>query len=506
MPDLNNPLDDKLSSPFDPALPTLHAYLDHYALIKGDDQVATDAGMSYTWAELRSRSLEFVNAFAAAGVGAGDCVAMLTPPNFDFLACYLACARLGAIWLGINPKYTRSEMAYVIGDARPVLLLGYHEIGGRDYQQDLASLDGPRCICLDRDADCKTFFRGDVEVTLPDIGAETPVLLVYTSGSSGSPKGALISHQSLIKAAQDRIRAWNHTGWRMLLNLPVNHIGGAGDVTCTALVAGGMIAFMAKFDAAGSLDRIEADKLTIWFQVPTQLHLSLDTDRAATADLSSLQAVIWSGAPASRQLVEDLSARFPGMLGLDYSMTESVGAISMVPLGGDQDTLLNTVGYPVPGREFALADSQIRIRDDYMLTGYLGKTSEDTFDADGGFLTGDLGRVDDHGRLVLTGRATDMFKSGGYNVYPREVEQAIEAIDGISMVAVISVPDTVYVDVGHAYVLPEKGAVVASEDITDHLRTVLANYKIPKKIHVRSDLPLLPIGKIDKKALKAALS
>jgi len=499
-----NPLDAILDQKFEPALPTLHAYLDYHAAHKGDADAVTHDGVKTTWAELHQLSHQFVDALVNAGVTSGDCVAMMTPPNVDYFACYLACARLGAIWLGINPKYTRAEMAYVVGDAQPVIVLGYAQLGGRDYGDDLNALGVANTVFLDIGTDRSRFFDAPPSGDLAAVDPASAVLLVYTSGSSGAPKGALLTHKALITAAQNRIRAWQHDGWRMLLNVPVNHIGGAGDISCTVLVAGGMLACMEKFDAAGSLARIEQDKLTIWFQVPTQFRLSLDTEQAATADLSSLQAVVWSGAPAPRQLIDELANRFPGKLALDYSLTESVGAISMTPLTNDKDMLANSVGYPVPGRAFKLRDGQISIQDGHMFSGYLGKSHTEAFEPEGHFLTGDLGSVDAQGRLSLTGRAKEMYKSGGYNVYPREVETAIEAVEGVALAAVISVPDALYTEVGHAYVLPEKGADISAEVINRALRQQLANYKIPKKINVRSDLPLLPIGKIDKKALQAA--
>lgn len=506
MVEATNPLATILRSQYEPDLPALHDYLDHYVRLKPRDQVGTEDGHTYSWSDLKCRSDAFARALAGVGVKAGDNVAMLTPPTFDFLACFLACSRVGAIWLGLNPKYTRDEMAHVIGDAQPAVLLGYSKIGHRDYTSDFQSLKVDRKVFLDHEAESDCFFDAEQGNGWQPVASDSPVLLVYTSGSSGVPKGALITHQSLIKAAQDRIRAWDHTGWRMLLNIPVNHIGGAGDISCTALVAGGMLAFMHRYDAAETLSRIERDKLTIWFQVPTQFRMALDSERAMSMDLSSLQAIIWSGAPASRQLVEELMNRFPCKLGLDYSMTESVGPISMTPLTNDIETLVKTVGWPVPGRGFGIHDHEISIQDEFMLSGYLGKERRNTFDEEGRFVTGDLGELDDMGRLCLTGRSKDMFKSGGYNVYPREVEQALEALEGVSMAAVLSTKDDLFGEVGHAFILPEKGRDLDPEWARDQLRKTLANYKIPKQVFVTFDLPLLPIGKIDKKALKATLS
>lgn len=492
-----NPLTDLLMREFTPNLATICDYVAHFAQTKPDDEAAVDDQNRITWKALEDAASSYASALIARGIKPGDRVAMLTHPNVPFLACLLGVLRAGAIWVGLNPKYTRSELEYVLEKAEPKIVLGTRAL-------DPAGTLGAGAIYLDDLAHRETFFKESAEDQWLELDPEAPALMVFTSGSSGAPKAALLAQKGLVQAAQKRVTAWQHQGWRTLMNLPINHIGGVGDLCCTTLIAGGMLAFMERFDALGSLQVIERERLTLWFQVPTQMQLSLSQPSADTYDLSSLKAVIWSGAPAPRALVEDLAQRFPGKLGTDYSMTESIGAVSLTPLMDDVETLTKTVGWPVPGRAFNLRDGEITIKDDAMFAGYLGLSADETFEADGAFRTGDLGEIDSQGRLRITGRAKDMFKSGGYNVYPREVETALEAHDGVAMAAVIAMPDPIYNEVGHAFVLPNPNDSLSAADLDAFVRERLANYKVPKKITISSDLPLLPIGKIDKKALKRA--
>lgn len=500
MPDAN-PLSSILAEPFAPDLPTLWAYLEHHAGAKPNAQAVIDGQTRWTWAMLQARASEYADGLVRYGAGQGDTIAMLSHSNAEFLACFLGTVRIGATWLGLNPKHTDEELLYVLGQAKPKLIIGYRTLADRNYETALSH----DALFLDDTAARSAFFASAEPVEWPTEDASQPAFMVFTSGSSGQPKAALLSQYGLIQAAQNRIRAWQHDGWRTLVNLPINHIGAVGDLCCTVLLAGGAYAFMERFDAAGSLDMIEREKLTLWFQVPTQLQLSLATEQAETADLSSLKAVVWSGAPASLGLVEELRRRFPGMLATDYSMTESIGAISMTPLMNDLDTLTKTAGWPVPGRNVRLCADEICIQDDTIFSGYLNAPNTDAFDANGAFKTGDLGKLDEAGRLTITGRAKDMFKSGGYNVYPREVEQVLEGHEAVAMAAVVAAKDPVFGEVGHAYILPSRAAQPTDQMLSDFARTKLANYKVPKKITISADLPLLPIGKIDKKALKASV-
>jgi acyl-CoA synthetase (AMP-forming)/AMP-acid ligase II len=233
----------------------------------------------------------------------------------------------------------------------------------------------------------------------------------------------------------------------------------------------------------------------------------------ARFDLSSVQLIAWGGAPMSRETIERLKAVCPN-LASNYGMTETSSAITIIEPTSDLDILANTVGRPRPGIEMRLVDQddqlvgcdqpgEIQVRSNSNFLGYWQQADATAaaFTADGFFRTGDLGERRTDGRIRLIGRLREMYKSGGYNVYPREVEAVIEAHPGVATAAVVSVPDPLWQEVGVAYVVPRDS--ITTEQIEQHCRERLANYKLPKHIVLTADLPLLPIGKVDKRALRA---
>lgn len=473
-----------------------------------------------SYAALNEEVRRCASALAAAGVRAGDRVATLAPPNTDFLITFLASTALGAIWLGLNPKHTRRELAYVLNDAAPSIVFVQTPIADRDYCADLASINvslGARLIGFGQESQPLqhqryTEFAADIGEPLSVILAahaadeSSPCLLVYTSGTTGAPKGALISQAALINAASTRIAAWGHDDFRILMNLPISHIGGVGDITCTALVAGGGLVFMERFDASRAAALISEERISCLYQIPTQLQMIMHEAAESGADLSSLQAVCWSGAKAPDSLVDRLLGQFPGRLGSDYSMTESVGPVTIVPLGSDTDVLKRSVGWPPDDLEVRLAEtsSEILVRGDHLMLGYWNRAdaTRAVIDDAGWLRTGDTGEYRADGSLALRGRTKEMFVSGGYNIYPAEIEAVLEAHPEVAIAAVVARQDELWGEVGCAFVQPIAGAAPDAEALRDFCRADLANYKIPKLIVVEPSLPLLAVGKIDRAALR----
>ncbi|MEM7727982.1 MAG: AMP-binding protein [Pseudomonadota bacterium] len=455
-----------------------------------------------TYAQLGERVAGCADALSALGVGHGDCVAALTHPGADFLVSFLAAGRLGAVWLGLNPKYTLAELETVLTDAGPKVVLCRAAWRDRDYESELSSLSS-----LGRKMDISSIEDlARREAPLPGhaimAGPDDPALLVFTSGTTGRPKGALISHKSILNAAYVRLRAWGHENLRALLNLPINHVGGASDIVGPALLSGGTLICMENFSASRTAAIIDAEAITFLYQIPTQLQLMLAAPQTASARLDSLRRVCWSGARAPDDLVDALAARFPGCLGSDYSMTESVGPVALFGSDASVEVLKSAVGCPPPGRDVRLDEttSEILVRDDYLFSNYLDRPDATAATLHEGWLrTGDIGAFDDRGFLKLVGRVKDMFVSGGYNVYPAEIERVLESHPDVDMAALIPVADELWGEVGHAYIASEKG--VDPSALKALCRLKLANYKLPKAFSVKPVLPMLPIGKVDKAAL-----
>jgi fatty-acyl-CoA synthase len=469
-------------------------------------------------------------ALLAAGVRPGDRVATLATPHPDFFIVFLAAASIGAIWIGLNPRYQRDELEFMLTDSRPTLVFTRTRIGERDYAADIAGLQGvlpsARWIVLGGDAVAHDaipypdFIATGAQINTVALAqararvcAADPALIIYTSGSTGRPKGALLPHRGLALCCVVQYRYWSTAGLRTLNFFPINHIGCVGDIACFTLVAGGCTVFLEQFSAAECLKLIAAERITLWAGVPTTFLLTLRDPAFAHAELASVQKIVWSGAAASAELVDALIG-LGKWLGTSYGLTETVGSVTFTAARPSRTILIESVGQPPPEYSFRIIDAagspavtgavgEIQIRGDFVMIGYWERpeATAAAFDADGWFKTGDLGCWRPDGNVALAGRRVELFKSGGYNVNPREIEQVLERYPGVRLAAVVAVPDSVFGHVGHAFVIPEPQATIVACELDEHCRGHLANYKVPKRITVTLDPPMLPIGKIDRRAL-----
>ncbi len=515
-----------------PSFDIISDYVEYYAKERPGAEAMVLKDRSFDYRELNDMIDRGLKSLIAMGVKKGDRVATLSSPHPDFLILFLSCASIGAIWIGLNPKYTLSELGYVVGDAAPTLLFARTRIEDRDFRDELKELvrsnssisdvivlngdpgiDGS--ICFDTFLDKgKMVSQSDVDERRNAVLPTDPALIVYTSGSTGKPKGALLPNKGLTHCSRIQIGYWPCDPVRLVNFLPINHIGCVGDLCCYALVAGGAIIFMEKYDPMESLRLLAEQNITCWGGVPTTIQMCVNLPNFDEYDLSSVQVIAWSGAAAPAELVTRLS-RISNKLSNAYGMTETVGSVTFVELCNDVDVLANTVGKPVPEYDFRIADQtgkecpqgvegEIQVRGDFVMIAYWNRpdATREAFTEDGYLKTGDTAVQRKDGNIKIVGRLSEMYKSGGYNVYPREIETALEEYPGVAMAAVFGVSDELYGETGRAYVLPQPGVLLDQNELKEHCRQRLANYKIPKKIVIEADLPMLPIGKIDKQSLR----
>lgn len=520
-----------------PHLERITDYLYHYASATPLSPAASLDGRSISYAELKEKVDECARALIACGVGKGDRVAALSTPHPDFLVTFLAAASIGAVWLGLNPRYRRREYISIFRDAQPKVLFARTQIEGRDYAADIDALScesaslaavvllqrgpSPSCAHLQYDS----FLARGASVSGPELvtrraetAAADPALLVYTSGSTGEPKGALLPHRGLVTCCRAQARYWSVKPVRILNFLPINHVGCVGDISSFVLVTGGCNVFMEQFAARRSMELIAQEKITIWGGVPTTIQMCLNLADEETFDLSSVQLIVWSGAAASQPLIDRMRKITPN-LSTSYGLTESVGSVTYAPVGASREILSNTIGAPAPEYELRIATpageaapvgeaGEIQLRGDFLMLGYFNRpeATREAFDVDGWLHTGDIGRQRPDGNIELVGRLKEMYKSGGYNIYPREIEMVLESHPDVALAAVVGVADPLYGETGHAFIAPAPGKAPGAEDLAAFCRERLANYKTPKAFTIESSLPLLPIGKIDKSALRARLA
>jgi len=505
-------------------------FVDHFARHTPDAEAMVLGDQRINYREFQRRVESCARALLAAGVRKGDRVATLSTPHPDYFVTFLAAASIGAIWLGLNPRYRTAELEYVVGDAEPGLLFARGQIDGRDYTAEIAAMQAvapqlKSLVILDdasgmRDGESlDAFLRRGAQIPESVLsearaacGGRDPCLLVYTSGSTGRPKGALLHHEGIVRFSLAQNRAWPLAPQRFLNYFPVNHVGCVIDVSCPTLAAGGCIVFLEQFEPGASLECMQREAVTAWASVPSVFSLQLALPSFADFDLTAVQLVIWEGAAMPEEIIRRLAGQFPRMAS-NYGMTETTSAITIVEPTDDIEVLANSVGYPFEGVEIRLADTEgrtvqqgqtgeVQCRSPYNMLGYWRRPEETaaSFTDDGFFRTGDLAVQRPDGRYRIVGRLKEMFKSGGYNVYPREVESAIETHPAVEMAAVVSRPDPLWQEVGVAFVVLNATATI--EQLDDHCRGRLAAYKVPKDFVLCPDLPLLPIGKVDKVALE----
>ena len=516
-----------------PDLPRLGDYVRYWARRRPRREASVLDGERLTYEGLADRVAAMSKALLATGVQHGDRVAMLTSPRPEFLVAMLAAGDLGAIWLGMHPRYRLPELHHVVDAAQPKTVVAFDEIDGRRYHAELEELAAAhacieRTVVLGEPSSSGQRFADFVDAgatvsaaALERVGsAVSPgdtAVIIFTSGTTGAPKGAMISHRALVGGGRAQALHWPSEHMRLLQNMPPNHIAGLGMSTAQALVTGGTVVFVDRFEPGRVLDTIERERITFFMHAPAIYHLLMSEPDFASRDLSSVEYWLWAGSPAPADLVERLHA-MGGRTGTAFGMTELGTYATFTDVDAGIEVLTQSIGRPDPHYELRIADArgqasprggegEIQARGDWVLNGYFNqpKATREAFTADGWFRSGDIAVEREDGNWTLVGRVKEMFKSGGFNVYPREVEIAIESNPAVAMAAVIGVPDPRWHEVGHAFVQLAPGAQIAAPELDAWCRERIANYKVPKSFEMMEELPRLPIGKIDKQALAREL-
>ena len=516
-----------------PELPRLGEYIRYWARRRPRSEASVLDGERLTYVSLADRVAAMSKALLAAGVRRGDRVAMLTSPRPEFLVAMLAAGDIGAIWLGMHPRYRLPELHHVVAAAEPKVVVAFDEIDGRRYHAELEDLAAAHA-CVERTvvlgepcsgAQCiADFVAAGASISDPalerarsSVSPGDTAVIIFTSGTTGAPKGAMISHHALVGGGRVQGLHWPSGHMRLLQNMPPNHIAGLGMSTAQALVTGGTVVFVDRFEPRRMLDILERERITFFMHAPAIYHLLMSEPDFASRDLSSVEYWLWAGSPAPADLVECLHA-MGRRTGTAFGMTELGTYATFTDADAGIEVLTQSIGRPDPHYELRIADrrgqapprgseGEIQARGDWVLNGYFNQpeATREAFTDDGWFRTGDIAVEREDGNWTLVGRLKEMFKSGGFNVYPREIEIAIESHPAVAMAAVIGVPDPRWYEVGHAFVQTAPGAEVAAPDLDAWCRERIANYKVPKSFEMMGELPRLPIGKIDKQALAREL-
>lgn len=449
--------------------------------------IVVEGGPAATYAELHEASDAVAAALAAQGVGPGAVVALDHPSDVDWVVAYAALAKLGAVASGINPRLAPAEKASVLARLAPDRVLVAGEVEAlRRAGAGLAPV-GP-----------------------PDPDPDAPAVVVFTSGTTGEPKGAEFRNRQLAAIARidlgDRADEWGGGG-PMLASTQFAHVGFSTKLPWY-LRTGATIHVLARWRAADALRVIARERITSIGGVAAQVALLLREPTFDDHDLSAVQTIVVGAGPSPGPLVAEARRRFGAAYSIRYSSTESGGVGTGTAFDAGDDEALHSIGRARPGVEVRVdpATGTLELRSPAVMAGYWRdpERAAAAFTDDGWLRTGDLATIDETGLVRLRGRATDMYIRGGYNVHPVEVEAVLLDHPAVAQVAVVPRPDEVMGEVGVAVVVPRDPAAPPTlEDLRAHAAGRLASYKLPEALLVRDSLPLTTMDKLDRRSLAA---
>jgi HIP---CoA ligase len=474
----------------------------------GDAEAVVDPRyeVRLTYADLLTRVRNVARWLADNGVRPGDRVAICAPNSHHWIEAALGSLYAGATLVPINTRFTGPEMLDVINRSKASALFIADNFLGVDRLAQLQSAGMPDLHPTVRiPTDWPQTPASEAEpVSTPDEVSD----ILFTSGTTGRSKGAMSTHRQSLAAATAWARCGNlNPADRYLVINPFFHSFGfkAGILAC--LVTGATIVPQLTFDIDETLGLIERERITVLPGAPTIYQTMLNSPNRTQYDLSSLRLAVTGAATVPVALVERMQTElsFDTVL-TAYGLTEAVVATMCRP-EDDAHTVAHTCGRAAAGMEVRIAEhtNEILLRGPNVMLGYLDdpKATAAAIDHDGWLHTGDIGRLDERGYLTITDRLKDMYICGGFNVYPAEVEQVLARLPGLAESAVVGVPDERLGEVGKAFVIPAPGHELSTEDVIAHCRERLANYKVPRQVEFRAELPRNPSGKILKRLLRS---
>ena len=459
----------------------------HWSVAPDRQFLVPTAGAALTYREMDRRSAQFATVLRRHSVTPGERVVVQIDKSIDNVAIYLAVLRVGAIYVPLNTSYTEAEVAFFVDDAAPALFINQGNIDELTVEATSA----------------EPWMK--VETRLADDLAA----MVYTSGTTGRSKGAMLTHANLTSNALTLHAIWRFTPGDVLLHvLPIYHVHGLFVALHTAMLNASTVLFSSKFSIDETIERLP--EATVMMGVPTHYIRLLDDPRF-TAELCGNMRLFTSGsAPMTEAVHEAFTARTGHHILERYGMSEC-GMITSNPYEGDR--IPGTVGYPLPAvRLRVIADGVecgpgevgvVQVQGPNVFAGYwrLPEKTEQEHDGDW-FITGDVGSVDEQGRLSLEGRSGDMIISGGLNIYPREIELVLDDCDGVKESAIVGLPDDDFGERVVAFIVPSGSENPDPAVLLETLRQSLASFKLPKSFEFINELPRNSMGKIQKVALR----
>jgi malonyl-CoA/methylmalonyl-CoA synthetase len=480
------------------------------------DQVAveTQDDLRYSWRDLERSTAMMANLLQSLNLPEGARIAVQVEKSVEAMMLYLATLRAGYVFLPLNTAYQSAEIEYFIGNAEPAVVVcssrnfGWvSKIAFKTGTRNVFTLDDDRTgSLLDRAAHCSD--RHEVVLKQSDDLAA----ILYTSGTTGRSKGAMLTHGNLLSNALVLKACW---GWKkgdvLIHALPIFHVHGLFVAIHGALLNGSKMIWLSKFDARGVIKNMS--EATVFMGVPT-LYTRLLGEPGLSAEACSYMRLFISGsAPMLIEVFNEWKQRTGHSILERYGMSETT-MLTSNPYQSDQRRG-GTVGFALPGVSLRVQDDDgqplpageignIQVKGPNVFKGYwrMPERTAEEFTADGYFRTGDVGKIDEEGYITIVGRSKDLIISGGYNVYPAEIEGYINELPGVAESALVGVPHPDFGEVGVAVVIAKPGVTVEAGQVVAALKSKLANFKIPKQCFVLAELPRNTMGKVQKNLLR----
>jgi malonyl-CoA/methylmalonyl-CoA synthetase len=475
--------------------------------------VETDDGLAYSWRDLERGTAMIANLLASLKIEQGARIAVQVEKSVEAMMLYLATLRAGYVFLPLNTAYQKAEIEYFVGNAEPAVVVctpanfGWvSKIAFQAGTQHVYTLGDDRTgSLLERAA--RQSDRHEVAARQDDDLAA----IIYTSGTTGRSKGAMLTHRNLRSNAEVLKTYW---GWRegdvLIHALPIFHVHGLFVAIHGALLNGSKMLWFAKFDPKKVIERMP--EATVFMGVPTLYVRMLAEPTLDRATARNMRLFISGSAPLLLETFNAWQERTGHTILERYGMSETI-MLTSNPY--DSERRGGTVGFPLPGVGLRVRDEQghdvpageiggIQVKGPGVFKGYwrMPEKTREEFTDDGWFRTGDVGKVDERGYVTIVGRSKDLIISGGYNVYPAEIEGYINDMPGVAESAVVGVPHADFGEVGVAVVVARPGARLDPEELVGTLKSQLANFKIPKRCFVVQELPRNTMGKVQKNVLR----
>lgn len=491
--------------------------------------IKEEIGKSWTYMDLHRISNAYANKLSELGIGKGDRVGILLHNCLEYFGLYFAIAKIGAIAVRLNFRLSSPELEYALNDSETKILCFHSNLASQlESINHQVSVEHYFCLTNTQDTIPKwsepwsVLESGSVnEVTKQHINLNDPVMLMYTSGTTGKPKGAIWTHDTTLWFSSIQALKWKFSGQEVGMTTgPLYHVGAMEDIALPILMMGGTVIITKSqgFEIERILSVIESENVTDCFLFPFMIYEMLNSSGIDKYQLKSLRTIYTGGDPLMPWALEKLKRKYPHIgVSQVYGLTEGQPiAASLDPQ--DAITKGHTVGKPMPLTEIQIIDNkgtpllvgeigEIAIKSPAVSEGYWRNpdATKETF-INGWCRTGDLGRFDQDGYLTIIGRKKDMIRSGGENIYSAEIEDVLYRHEAVKEVSIIGIPDPKYIEVVCAVIVKKEEANLTEEEVINYCKQYLASYKKPRKIIFVDEIPRTPSGKVQKFILRKQYS